>query len=81
MLEENIKADEELIDVVSSKEDYTDSLIGERPRHGNTDEEPELTDLLQAELNKEEEKEKPHKISDSELFSMIDSMYQKGDKE
>ena len=81
VLEENIKADEELIDVVSSKEDYTDSLIGERPRHGNTDEEPELTDLLQAELNKEEEKKKPHKISDSELFSMIDSMYQKGDKE
>ncbi len=79
VIEENIKTDEELIDIVSPKEEYSDSLIGERPRHGNTEEEPELTDLLQAELGKDEE-EKPHKISDSELFSMIDSMYQKGDK-
>ncbi len=30
---------------------------------------------------KNEKKEKPRKISDEELFNMIDSMYQKGDKE
>ena len=29
----------------------------------------------------EEKEEKPHKISDSELFSTIDSMYQKGGKD
>lgn len=63
------------------KEDYNDTIIGERPRHVS-EEEPELTDLLEAELGKEDEKEeKPHKISDSELFSMIDSMYQKGGKD
>lgn len=57
-------------------------LLEERPRHGS-DEESDLTDLLKAELSKEEKnkkeekKEKPRKISDNELFSMIDSMYQK----
>ena len=29
---------------------------------------------------KKEKSEKPRKISDEELFNMIDSMYQKGDK-
>ncbi|MBQ9011477.1 MAG: hypothetical protein IJ093_02390 [Bacilli bacterium] len=51
-------------------------VLEEKPRHGSD----ELTDLLEAELTKEED-EKPRKISDKELFSMIDSMYQKGDKE
>lgn len=61
------------------KEDFKADIIGDKPRHG-TDDEPEITDLLEAELGKEEKEEKPHKISDSELFSMIDSMYQKGGK-
>ena len=56
-----------------------DDLIGERPRHG-ADEDTELTELLEAELGKDEKSDKPHKISDSELFNMIDSMYQKGGK-
>lgn len=60
----------------------TDDLIGERPRHVSNDTEPDLTELLEEELGKgqPEEEQKPHKISDTELFSMIDSMYQKGDK-
>ncbi len=56
------------------------------PRHGASEvidkKEDDLTDLLENELSKENEKkgDGPRKISDSELFSMIDSMYQKGDK-
>ena len=73
----------DIIDEVEKKdisEDYDDiSLNEEKPRHG-ADDEPEITDLLEAELGKDELEEKPHKISDSELFSMIDSMYQKGGK-
>lgn len=83
----NEAANNDMIDEIekeeknSIKEDYNDSIIGERPRH-ISDEEPELTDLLEAELGKDEPKEEaPHKISDSELFSMIDSMYQKGGKD
>ena len=39
----------------------------------------ELTDLLEAEMAKPEKKvdEKPRKISDKELFNLIDSMYEK----
>lgn len=49
-------------------------ILDEKPRHSSE----KITGLLEKELEKEE---KPRKISDSELFSMIDSMYQKGDKE
>ena len=62
--------------------EYNDNLIGDRPRH-SSDNDPDLTELLEEQLGEEKvekQKEKPHKISDSELFSMIDSMYQKGDK-
>ena len=34
---------------------------------------------MRKDVQKEKE-EKPRKISDEELFNMIDSMYQKGDK-
>ena len=61
------------------KEEKDNISIEEKPRHGN--DEPELTELLEAELSKEDTKEKPHKISDKELFNMIDSMYQKGGKD
>lgn len=54
-------------------------LINETPRHR---EEPDLSDLLgndkEDDILPKEEKPKP--ISDEELFSMIDSMYEKGDK-
>ena len=49
----------------------------------------EITDLLEEEMAKDEvveetvvqeKDEAPRKISDTELFDMIDSMYQKGDK-
>ena len=60
------------------EKEETNDLIGERPRH-SAEEESDLTDLIQEEMSKKD-KEKPHKISDSELFDMIDSMYQKGDK-
>jgi len=83
LLFDDIKEDTDLTnnidEIKEEKEDYTDSIIGERPRHVSEDD-GEITDLLEAELGKEE-KEKPHKISDSELFDMIDSMYQKGGKD
>ena len=75
---ENIKEIEENSKPKKEKkedEEYK-NLLGDRPRH-SIEEEKDLTDLLQDEMEKEE---KPHKISDSELFDMIDSMYQKGDK-
>ena len=85
MFDDIPKEEPESLEIKEEKnEEYTDSLIGERPRH-SSNAEPDLTDLLEEELGKDNVKEtpkdeKPHKISDSELFSMIDSMYQKGDK-
>jgi len=60
----------------------SEDIIGEKPRHVSEDSELELTDLLEEEMAKDEvvEEEAPRKISDTELFDMIDSMYQKGDK-
>ena len=49
----------------------------EKPRHKK--EEDDLTDLLEAEMakpEKEEKKKKSRKISDKELFNLIDSMYE-----
>ena len=78
LIEENIEVDEEVMDTIIPTE-HTNDIIGDKPRHGLEGEE-DLTDLLQAELGQPEPEEEPRKISDSELFSMIDSMYQKGDK-
>lgn len=68
-------------EVNDKKEDYGHVLISDHPRHGFS-EEDELTDLLEQEMEKDvpEDKNKPKPISDEELFSMIDSMYEKGDK-
>ncbi len=63
-----------------------EDILGEKPRHVSDNAELELTDLLEEELGKDEPttkktKEKtPRKISDTELFGMIDSLYEKGDK-
>ncbi len=87
--EEESKPKEEIKDDIPSLEndDYKSDIIGEKPRHGGNTEvgsnNDELTDLLNAEMDKEAEeapKKTPRKISDSELFSLIDSMYEKGDK-
>ena len=67
------------------KEDFNfdSSTIDEKPRHGSTKED-DLTDLLEEEMDKpvteEKPKKEPRKISDQELFSLIDSMYEKGNK-
>ena len=71
---------------IKVKEDdynFDSSTIGEKPRHGSTKED-DLTDLLEEEMDKpvveEKSKKEPRKISDQELFSLIDSMYEKGNK-
>ena len=69
------KKSENKVSDINNDDNFND-LLGERPRHG-TDEESDLTDLLKAELGKDDAEEKPRKISDDELFNMIDSMYQK----
>ena len=83
LFDDVLDADNDIEKMSSKKnnDDYKENVIGEKPRHG-VDEEPEITDLLEAELGKDDIdiEEKPHKISDSELFSMIDSMYQNGGK-
>ena len=61
------------------------NTIEEKPRHGALEEE-DLTDLLEEEMEKtssqikQNPKKEPRKISDKELFSLIDSMYEKGNK-
>lgn len=50
--------------------------VEEKPRHGESTD--DLTDLLTEEMEKTlSEEKKPRKISDKELFSLIDSMYEK----
>ena len=62
---------------------FNSSTINEKPRHGSIKED-DLTDLLEEEMEKpvteEKPKKEPRKISDQELFSLIDSMYEKGNK-
>jgi hypothetical protein len=60
---------------------YGAETIGEKPRHSDNKEE-DLTDLLQAEMATpaEETKKETRKISDEELFGLIDSMYEKEGK-
>ncbi len=87
---DEIEADESVIDALN-KEELDDDLLGEKLRHSLSEADSELTDLLEEELSKDDletktskpkkpKKEEPKKISDTELFDMIDSMYQKGDK-
>jgi len=59
-------------------ENYDSKAISEKPRHENITDDEDLTDLLEAEMAKPEEKKqkKPRKISDKELFNLIDSMYE-----
>jgi len=83
IVEENINADEVVINLIENQPTVmSEDIIGEKPRHVSEDSELELTDLLEEEMAKDEvvEEEAPRKISDTELFDMIDSMYQKGDK-
>lgn len=90
---DNIETMEVLTPSVNEEEDVilSTTLMGDKPRHGDENIDPEITDLLEEELGKKDsEKEvlveeeitttEPRKISDAELLDMIDSMYQKGDK-
>ena len=80
LFDEDNKKDafEEDIKTVDSGE-YEENLTDEKPRHESVKQEDDLTDLLEAEMAKAEnkEKKKPRKISDKELFNLIDSMYEK----
>lgn len=71
VLEEDIKTE--------AKEEYVNNITEEKPRHESSNQNDDLTDLLEAEMAKTEkqEKKKPRKISDKELFNLIDSMYEK----
>ena len=71
VLEEEIKP--------KSKEEYEENMTEEKPRHESLSKDDDLTDLLEAEMAKpeKEKKKKPRKISDKELFNLIDSMYEK----
>lgn len=64
-----------------TEEDFSSKTLDEKPRHVSEKEE-DITDLLEEEMEKpsKEEKKKPRKISDAELFSLIDSMYEKENK-
>ena len=65
------------------KNDFDTKIDQEKPRHGK-DKEDDLTDLLEEEMDKpvtyDKPKKEPRKISDQELFSMIDSLYEKENK-
>ena len=88
---DNIETPEVITPSVNEEEDVILSadLMGDKPRHGDENMDPEITDLLEEELGKKdslkevttsETTTEPRKISDAELLDMIDSMYQKGDK-
>ena len=69
--------------IIKDDFDFGEETISEKPRHGKVKED-DLTDLLEEEMEKpiieEKQKKEPRKISDKELFSMIDSLYEKGNK-
>ncbi len=74
--------DEKEGDTKQADEDFSSKTLDEKPRHSNP-KENDLTDLLEEEMEKpaqDEEKKQPRKISDEELFSLIDSMYEKENK-
>lgn len=63
------------------EESFDSETIGEKPRHEKLKDDDDLTDLLEAEMEKDtkerEKNKKPRKISDKELFNLIDSMYER----
>ena len=80
--------DENITQIKDDNFSFDSSTLGEKPRHGSLKED-DLTDLLEEEMEKpaepiekteEKPKREPRKISDQELFSLIDSMYEKGNK-
>lgn len=79
-LEEEINSEEKVIENI---ENYDSHAISEKPRHEEVKDD-ELTDLLEAEMSKpdaeEKKPKKSRKISDKELFNLIDSMYDKEEK-
>lgn len=88
---DNIETPDVITPSVNEEKDVILSadLMGDKPRHGDENMDPEITDLLEEELGKKdslkettssETTTEPRKISDAELLDMIDSMYQKGDK-
>lgn len=80
---QKVLEDEKLDDTPEANYTFDSSTLDEKPRHG-APKEDDLTDLLEEEMDKSAEEEKhkkePRKISDQELFSLIDSMYEKGNK-
>ncbi len=72
---EKIK-EEKAIDEI--RDEFSSKTIEEKPRHQKLKDDEDLTDLLEAEMTMPEkpEKKKPRKISDKELFNLIDSMYE-----
>lgn len=63
---------------IDNNEEFDSKVLSEKPRHESVNDE-DLTDLLEAEMAKPEDKKeesKPRKISDKELFNLIDSMYE-----
>lgn len=72
---EKIK-EEKAIDEI--RDEYNSRTIEEKPRHQKMKDDEDLTELLEEEMTKPEkqEKKKPRKISDKELFNLIDSMYE-----
>lgn len=80
VLKEEIKSPK-----AEEKEQFDSETIGEKPRHEKLKDDDDLTELLEAEMekdNKDKEKnKKPRKISDKELFNLIDSMYEREMKE
>ena len=80
LFDENNKKDAFEEDIkIETKEDYEENITEEKPRHESAKQDDDLTDLLEAEMAKtgKQEKKKPRKISDKELFNLIDSMYEK----
>ena len=71
----------EEIDIPKPEENFDSETIGEKPRHEKLKDDDDLTDLLEAEMEKDikarEKSKKPRKISDKELFNLIDSMYER----
>lgn len=69
------------IEIPKHEESFDSETIGEKPRHEKLKDDDDLTDLLEAEMEKDtkerEKSKKPRKISDKELFNLIDSMYER----
>lgn len=84
-LYEPIDIDEEKAEYLFEEMDREPASFEEEPvaRHARSFDKSsdELTSLLEQEMSKEaSEVKEPAKISDKELFSLIDSMYERGDK-